>query len=126
MNARAFIASAMVVASSCVVLQRPLAAQVFRIGGGAGDRGGQIGGQGQASVELGPQTSGFGVRMDLIYNQTTSPALSAADAVRAGRTMRTYAPFIEARIHRWQGNSGNVALASRERQLVSALVGLRF
>jgi hypothetical protein len=160
----------------------PLAAQDFRVGGGVslprfGGRGAQIGGQAQASIEVGPQTSGFGVRMDVLYSQTAAPALSLKDAVVGGQPIRTFAaagglfsrrevrdfapyllggagayaqtassgvslgvhagagvdwsgsryrPFVEARIHRWQGDAGSVAVSSRERQLVSALVGLRF
>lgn len=72
----------------------PLAAQDFRVGGGiALPRGGSgsIGGQAQASIELGPQTSGVGVRLDLLYAQTSAPALSLADAVSAGQVSRTYA-----------------------------------
>ena len=161
---------------------RPLAAQDFRVGGGItlpsfGDRNGHIGGQGQASIELGPRTSGFGLRMDVLYSQSTAPAMALNDLVSGGQTSRTFAaagglfyrrevrdfapyviagggaygqtgmsgvslgvnagvgvdyagsryrPFFEARMHRWQGDTENVALASRERRLVSALVGLRF
>jgi hypothetical protein len=161
---------------------RPLVAQDFRVGGGItlpsfGDRNGHIGGQGQASIELGPRTSGFGVRMDVLYSQTSAPALALDDLVSGGQTARTFAaagglfyrrevrdfapyviggggaygqtgmsgvslgvnagvgvdyagsryrPFFEARMHRWQGDAGSVAVSSRERRLVSAIVGLRF
>jgi hypothetical protein len=182
MRAARQIAGALVVVASVALVQRPLAAQDFRVGGGItlpsfGDRNGHIGGQAQASVELGPRTSGFGLRMDVLYSHTSSPALALSSAVRGGQTSRTFAaagglfyrrevrdfapyliggggaygqtgtsgvslgvhagigvdysasryrPFVEARMHRWQGDVGSVALASRERRLVSALVGLRF
>ncbi len=67
-------------------------AQDWRVAGGMSlPRGGDIGGQVQASVELGPRTSGFGVRMDLLYSQTPAPALSVGDLVSAGQTHRTMA-----------------------------------
>jgi hypothetical protein len=45
----------------------------------------------QASVELGPRTSGVGVRVDLLYSQTPSRALSVGDLVFGGQTSRTMA-----------------------------------
>lgn len=176
------MAGILLAVASIAFLHRPLAAQDFRLGGGVtlprhGDRGAQIGGQAQASIEVGPRTSGFGLRMDVLYSQTAAPALSITDAVVGGQTVRTFAaaggvfyrrevrdfapyllggagaygqtatsgvslgahagagvdwsgaryrPFIEARLHRWRGDAGSVAVSSRERQLVSALVGLRF
>jgi hypothetical protein len=182
MRATRQIAGVLAIFASVAMLERPLAAQDFRVGGGItlpsfGDRNGHVGGQAQASVELGPRTSGFGVRMDVLYSQTSAPALALSDAVFGGQTSRTFAaagglfyrrevrdfapyliggggayqqtgtsgvslgmhagvgvdyagsryrPFFEARMHRWQGSAGSVALSSRERRLVSALVGLRF
>ncbi len=67
-------------------------AQDWRVAGGMMlPRGGDIGGQVQASVELGPRTSGFGVRMDVLYSQTPAPALSVSDLVSSGQTRRTMA-----------------------------------
>lgn len=67
-------------------------AQDWRLAGGmALPQGGDIGGQVQASVELGPRTSGFGVRLDLLYSQTTARALSVGDLVSAGQARRTMA-----------------------------------
>lgn len=156
-------------------------AQDFRIAGGVAlpseGRGGTIGGQGQASIEMGPRNAGFGMRLDVLYAQTSASALSLGDAVRSGVTTRTYAaaggifyrravrdfapyviagagaygqtassgvalgvnggvgvdwagtkrrPFMEARIHRFRGNGGDVALQERQRSLISAVVGVRF
>lgn len=74
----------------------PLAAQDFRVAGGvtlprAGSNGSDIGGQVQASMELGPRTSGVGIRVDLLYSQTSSQAMSVGDIVFGGRSMRTMA-----------------------------------
>lgn len=74
----------------------PLAAQDFRVAGGvtlprAGSNGSDIGGQVQASMELGPRTSGMGIRVDLLYSQTPSQAMSVGDIVFGGRSMRTMA-----------------------------------
>lgn len=66
--------------------------QDWRVAGGmALPRGGDIGGQVQASVELGPRTSGVGVRLDLLYSQTPARALSIGDLVSAGQSHRTMA-----------------------------------
>ncbi|MEP7382031.1 MAG: hypothetical protein ABI910_10115 [Gemmatimonadota bacterium] len=73
-------------------LATPLAAQDYRVAGGmALPRGGDIGGQMQASVELGPRTSGFGLRVDVLYSQTPSRALSIGDLVSGGQSHRTMA-----------------------------------
>lgn len=74
----------------------PLGAQDFRVAGGvtlprAGSNGSDIGGQVQASMELGPRTSGVGIRVDLLYSQTSSQAMSVGDIVFGGRSMRTMA-----------------------------------
>lgn len=76
-----------------------ISAQDFRVGGGvtlprggsAGNAGGDIGGQVQASIELGPRTNGIGVRLDVLFAQSAAPPLSLGDAVVAGRTARTMA-----------------------------------
>lgn len=78
---------------------RSLTAQDFRVGGGvtlprggsAGTTGSDIGGQVQASIELGPRTNGVGMRLDVLFAQSAAPALSIRDAVVAGRTARTMA-----------------------------------
>ncbi|MCC6930068.1 MAG: hypothetical protein IT359_13880 [Gemmatimonadaceae bacterium] len=78
---------------------RWLPAQDFRVGGGvtlprganAGHAGSEIGGQVQASIELGPRTNGLGVRLDLLFAQSAAPPLSIGEAVVAGRTARTMA-----------------------------------
>lgn len=163
------------------ITSRTLAAQDFRIAGGVAlptmGRGGTVGGQGQASIEMGPRNSGLGVRFDVLYAQTAASALSLGDVVKNGQTTRTYAaaggifyrrdvrdfapyliagagaygqtassgvalglnggigvdwagnsthPFMEARIHRFRGDNGSIAVERRERSLISALVGLRF
>lgn len=77
-----------------LVAAAPVAAQDFRLGGGLAlprGNGGTVGGQAQASIEVGPQTTGFGMRVDLLYAQTAAPALSLAHAVSAGQATRTYA-----------------------------------
>ena len=80
------------VAVAAVCLATPAAAQDYRVAGGMSlPRDGAIGGQVQASAELGPRTSGFGVRVDLLYSQTPSPALSVSDLVFAGQSTRTMA-----------------------------------
>lgn len=75
-----------------------LAAQDFRVAGGvtlprgnAGVAGGDIGGQVQASIELGPRTSGVGVRVDVLYSQNAAAPLALSDVVVNGRTARTMA-----------------------------------
>lgn len=74
----------------CVVPEA--SAQDFRVAGGMSlPRGGDIGGQVQASVEMGPRTSGFGLRVDVLYSQTPARALSIGDYVSAGQTHRTMA-----------------------------------
>ena len=163
------------------VASSSLSAQDFRIAGGVAlpreGRGGTIGGQGQASIEMGPRNAGFGVRLDVLYAQTSGSALSLTDVVKNGQTTRTYAaaggifyhrdvrdfapyviaglgaygqtassgvalganggvgvdwagsrsrPFMEARIHRFRGDAGSIAVERRERSLISALIGLRF
>ncbi|MFN8670063.1 MAG: hypothetical protein U0164_22960 [Gemmatimonadaceae bacterium] len=85
--------------SLTVGLARSLSAQDFRVGGGvtlpraggAGSVGSDIGGQVQASIELGPRTNGFGMRLDVLFAQSSAPPLSIGDAVVAGRTARTMA-----------------------------------
>ncbi len=80
-----------VLAALCCIVGSA-SAQDYRVAGGmALPRGGDIGGQVQASVELGPRTSGFGVRVDLLYSQTPARALSVADVVSAGQSHRTMA-----------------------------------
>jgi hypothetical protein len=87
---RTLLTTTLCVAAALVA--RPLAAQDFRVAGGMSlPRGGEIGGQVQASVELGPRTSGVGVRVDLLYSQTPSRALSVGDLVFGGQTSRTMA-----------------------------------
>lgn len=89
------IRSGVVVAGALVlgaVAARPVAAQDFRVAGGMSlPRRGEIGGQVQASVELGPRTSGVGVRVDLLYSQTPAQALSMGDLVFGGQSNRTMA-----------------------------------
>jgi hypothetical protein len=125
---------------------------------------------------MGPRSAGFGMRLDVLYAQTSS-ALSLGDAVKNGETSRTYAaaggifyrrdvrdlapyviagvgaygqtassgmalgvngglgvdwhgsqtrPFMEVRMHRFQGDARDIVVQDRQRSLVSALVGLRF
>lgn len=81
--------------AACLVAA-PVAAQDFRVAGGvtlppAGGRGADIGGQVQASIEAGPRGSGVGVRVDLLYSQTPSQAMSVGDMVFGGQSMRTMA-----------------------------------
>ena len=62
-------------------LAAPLLAQDYRVAGGvtlprAGGTGAAIGGQVQASVELGPRSAGVGVRFDVLFSQSSAPALS--------------------------------------------------
>lgn len=83
-------------AAAGVLLTSPLFAQDFRLAGGVtlprvSGRGAQVGGQVQASAEVGLATSGFGVRLDWLYAQSPGQSLSLADAVSAGQTMRTMA-----------------------------------
>lgn len=82
--------------AAALFIAAPLAAQDFRVAGGvtlprAGSNGSDIGGQVQASMELGPRTSGVGIRVDLLYSQTSSQAMSVGDIVFGGRSMRTMA-----------------------------------
>lgn len=70
----------------------PLGAQDFRVAGGmALPRGREIGGQVQASIEMGPRASGMGVRVDVLYSQTPAPALAVGDLVFGGESSRTMA-----------------------------------
>lgn len=94
MKRRTVVRTAM--AGMCMAIaSSSLAAQDFRVAGGVAlpriGRGGTIGGQGQASIEMGPQGSGLGIRLDLLYAQTATAALSLDDVVKGGQTMRTYA-----------------------------------
>ncbi|MBK6485768.1 MAG: hypothetical protein IPF98_02625 [Gemmatimonadetes bacterium] len=80
------------VLATALCLAVPAAAQDYRVAGGMSlPRDGTIGGQVQASAELGPRTSGFGVRVDLLYSQTPSRALSVGDLVFGGQSTRTMA-----------------------------------
>lgn len=89
---RARFAPAMGVLVALVCVASVARAQDWRVAGGVSlPRGGDIGGQVQASVELGPRTSGLGMRVDLLYSQTPAPALSVSDLVSAGQTRRTMA-----------------------------------
>lgn len=94
----AALAAALFIAAlaAALFIAAPLAAQDFRVAGGvtlprAGSNGSDIGGQVQASMELGPRTSGVGIRVDLLYSQTSSQAMSVGDIVFGGRSMRTMA-----------------------------------
>jgi hypothetical protein len=91
-------APTLVIALAVMLWSTPAAAQDFRLGGGVtipdgagGGRGTQVGGQVQASIELGPRSSGLGVRLDMLYSQTSRSALSLGDVVVAGQSQRTYA-----------------------------------
>ncbi len=91
-STRGRIAPALGVLAALVCLATAASAQDYRVAGGmALPRGGDIGGQVQASVELGPRTSGFGMRLDLLYSQTPARALSVSDLVSAGQSHRTMA-----------------------------------
>ena len=79
-----------------LVVSGSAGAQDFRLGGGitlpdGAGRGANVGGQVQASVEMGPRASGLGVRVDMLYSQSTRAALSLGDAVVGGQTQRMYA-----------------------------------
>lgn len=94
MKGRRLVRTAM--AGVCMAIaSSSLAAQDFRVAGGVAlpriGRGGAVGGQGQASIEMGPQGSGLGIRLDLLYAQTATAALSLDDVVKGGQTTRTYA-----------------------------------
>ena len=77
-------------------LAAPLLAQDYRVAGGvtlprAGGTGAAIGGQVQASVELGPRSAGVGVRFDVLFSQSSAPALSLGELVVGGQSRRTVA-----------------------------------
>jgi hypothetical protein len=79
-----------------LVLAVPAGAQDYRVAGGvtlprAGTAGADIGGQVQASMELGPRANGVGVRVDVLYSQSAASALSVGDVVFGGRSTRTMA-----------------------------------
>ena len=90
---RAALAAALLVAAPVATT---LGAQDYRVAGGvtlprAGTTGSDIGGQVQASMELGPRTSGVGIRVDVLYSQTAAQAMALGDVVFGGRSMRTMA-----------------------------------
>lgn len=96
MTIKTYAVRVLLTAAVGVLLTTPLLAQDFRIAGGVtlprvSGRGAQVGGQVQASAEVGLATSGFGVRLDWLYAQSPGQSLSLADAVVAGQTMRTIA-----------------------------------
>lgn len=70
------------------------AAQDVRLGGGVTlprHGGTEIGGQVQASLELGPRDAGIGLRLDVLYAQSPASAMSVGDLVFAGQSARTMA-----------------------------------
>ena len=100
MTTRTYGIGTLVAVAACLAATTPLAspvfAQDFRVAGGVtiprvNGRGAQVGGQVQASAEFGIPTSGFGMRLDLLYAQSPGQSLSLADAVTAGQSMRTVA-----------------------------------
>ena len=96
MQQKGFALRVLAVVGLACVCAAPTSAQDFRLAGGLtlprlGGRGAQVGGQVQASAEVAPATSGFGVRVDVLYAQSPAQSLSLADAVFAGQTMRTTA-----------------------------------
>lgn len=73
----------------------PAFGQDIRLAGGVTlprtGNGADIGGQVQASIELGPRTSGVGVRVDVLYAQSPRSAMSVGDLVFGGQSVRTMA-----------------------------------
>jgi hypothetical protein len=73
----------------------PVEGQDFRVAGGVTlprtGNGAEIGGQVQASIELGPRASGVGVRVDVLYAQSPASAMSVGDLVFGGQSVRTMA-----------------------------------
>ncbi len=87
--------TALAAVAATLLASAPAQGQDFRVAGGVTlprtGNGADIGGQVQASIELGPRASGVGIRMDVLYAQSPTSAMSVGDLVFGGQSVRTMA-----------------------------------